>query len=146
LENTGKKGTAVDSKLEVPAGVTGIAIVVVFSGVGYVAKGVGWLFGLLDPALLLISLFYSCLLIGGGIIMILFGRGLVHLKWWGLWGTIAMIAVTILVILISPSASFEIFDETFARISGAIAFFIIFCYLAMPAVRSRFERPDTLPV
>jgi hypothetical protein len=145
LENSEREDLDKNSKPEVPAGVIAIAVVMVFTGVGYVAQGVAFIFGVLDPAILLSSLLYFSLWVGGGIIMILIGRSLVHLKWWGLWGAMAMLVATILLVLINPFASFQIWDDPVGRISGAAVFFLIFCYLGMPAVRSKFSRPDAVP-
>ncbi len=146
MESSGIEESVEGSKPEAPTGVTGIAIVIVFSGIGYVAQGVAWVFGIFDPASFLISILLSALFIGGGIIMIFVGKGLVDLKWWALWGSITMLAVTILVISINPFAAFQVWDDPLARASGAVTFFIIVCYLAMPTVRNKFLRPNFTPI
>ena len=125
-----------ESKPEVPAGVTAIAIVTVFSGVAYVANGV------IGIMLMALPNLYSILYLGGGIIMIVLARSLVQLNLWALWGTIAMLIVTILLILVNPFASLQVWDDPFGRISGAVVFFLLICYLGMPSVRSKFIRPD----
>lgn len=127
------------SKVRLPPGIDGIAIVLVFSGVGYIFEGIFWLPGALDPSIILLSLLYASFLFGGGIGMIKVGRELVRLKMWALWGACIMFIATLLLVLINPFASIQVFDNPFARGVGAAACFIITCYLATPAVRTRFS-------
>ena len=136
MENNEKEFLEEEKKPELPAGVIAIAIVTLFSGVAYVVNGfVGiWLMAL--PNL------YSILYLGGGIIMIVLVRSLVQLNLWALWGTMAMFAVTILLILVNPFASLQVWDDPYGRISGAAVFLILICYLGMPSIRGKFTRPD----
>ncbi|MFX1484730.1 MAG: hypothetical protein ACFFCP_16255 [Promethearchaeota archaeon] len=137
MENNEKEGLDDNSKSEIPAGVMGISIVLVFSGVWYIGNGVSWLFELFDPIALLLSFYY----LGGGILMMIVGRRLVRLELWALWGAIALFAATILLILLNPFASFQYWDNPIGRATGAVAFFLLICYLGMPAVRSKFSHP-----
>jgi hypothetical protein len=126
------------SKVKLPAGIDGIAIVLVFSGLGYISAGILWLPRALDPSIILPSLLYVSFLFGGGIVMIEVGRELVRLKMWALWGSYIMFIAMFLLVVINPFASIQLFDSLFDRVAGAAACFIITCYLAIPAVRTRF--------
>jgi hypothetical protein len=138
VEVLGIEGMLENSKGKLPLGIEGISIVMVFSGIFYIAVGISWLIGALDPAALLFSLLAAVLFLGGGILMIKVGRELVRLKLWALWGACIMFIVTLLIVVINPFAALQVLDNPFGRGVGAVACVIIICYLVTPAVRSRF--------
>ncbi len=133
MANSEKEFLVEEAKPEVPAGVSAIAVVTFFTGFGYVISGVTGAFSMLSPVL------HSSLYLVCGIIMVVIARSLVQLNLWALWGAMAMLAITTILILFYPLYAW---DYPLERISGAAVFFLLICYLGMPSVRSKFTRPD----
>lgn len=117
-------------KAEPPAGVEGIAVIIVVIGVIFLLLGL--------EALLLFSYLLACFLLGTFIILLKVGRGLAGLKSWALSATCLMFAVILLLVFINPFASTPVFYDPFARAAGATICLLIICYLVIPDVRDRF--------
>ena len=135
MEDSEREFLVEETKPELPAGVTAIALVTFFTGFGYASTGFTGIWSITSPIL-------SVLYLGGGIIMIVIARSLVQLNLWALWGAMAMMAVTAVLILVNPFAPLQLQDNPLERIFGAVVFLLLICYLGLPSVRNRFTRPD----
>jgi hypothetical protein len=135
LENSKKEFLVEEATPELPAGVTAIAVVTFFTGFGYAYTGFAGIWSITSPIL-------SFLYLGGRIIMMVIARSLVQLNLWALWGAMAMLAVTVVLILVNPFVPLQVPDNPLERIFGAVVFFLLICYLGLSSVRSKFIRPD----